>query len=54
LLYFTHWVYSFNGKTSVSKTEVAGSSPAGPAFASLKLGYGAAKPATKKSESGIH
>jgi hypothetical protein len=27
----THWAYSFNGKTEVSKTFVAGSSPAGPA-----------------------
>ncbi len=25
------WAYSFNGKTSVSKTEVPGSSPGGPA-----------------------
>ncbi len=25
------WVHSFNGKTSVSKTEIPGSSPGGPA-----------------------
>lgn len=32
------WAYSFNGKTSVSKTEVPGSSPGGPANKKTPLG----------------
>ena len=38
---------SFSGRTAVSKTANVGSIPTAPAFASLKLGFGGAKPARR-------
>ena len=42
-----NWVHSFNGKIFDSKSKVAGSSPAGPAFGTPKRTYGVAQPASR-------